>query len=522
MQTFDHETSELTWNSPFTALGPAFFTRLNPTPLPDVHWVSLNHSFANEIGLNSRFLSAPETLQALSGCSVFRNCAPYASVYSGHQFGHWAGQLGDGRAIALGELSTSLGPLELQLKGAGPTPYSRMGDGRAVLRSSIREYLCSEAMHALSIPTTRALCLSGSPAPVARERVETAAVLTRVSPCFIRFGHFEHFASRSDLQSLKALADFVIERYAQQLIYANEAAFYPNEAFAQALSGNPYAHLLFQVTLKTAELIAHWQSVGFCHGVMNTDNMSILGLTLDYGPFQFLDAYDEEHICNHTDHSGRYAFNQQPSVAYWNLYCLGQSLMGLIQDKDLCVQCLDSFQSAYPYFYNEKMMCKLGLPNAVTPDICSQLIKDATTLLSTEQADYTLFWRALSRSLAQSGLDKVTSLNSLEFKEVIALFESSGGSALCSAFLEKYRQLIAHIEYSPKEMGEAMLRINPKYVLRNHLGELAIRDAEKGDFAQVDLLLKILQSPFEEHEAHSELASKPPIWAKSISISCSS
>ena len=238
-----------------------------------------------------------------------------ASVYSGHQFGVWAGQLGDGRALLLGEVDSPAGPLELQLKGSGLTPYSRMGDGRAVLRSSIREFLCSEAMHALGIPTTRALCIIGSAPPVRRETIETAAVVTRVAPSFLRFGHFEHFAhTAQDIAALRRLVDFVIDALLPRM---------PRRA-------EPVLALLEEVARARRELMAQWQAVGFCHGVMNTDNMSILGLTIDYGPFGFLDVFDPGHICNHCDHQGRYAYARQPSVACWNLHALAQALLPLL------------------------------------------------------------------------------------------------------------------------------------------------------------------------------------------------
>mgnify|MGYP000414997362 CR=1 FL=1 len=253
-------TSDLIWNNRFARLGENFYTRLQPQALPEPYWISRNQAVARELGLEASWFESQDVLQALSGSGVLPGSDPLASVYSGHQFGQWAGQLGDGRAILLGELESVNGGMEIQLKGAGKTPYSRMGDGRAVLRSSIREYLCSEAMHGLGIPTTRALCLTGSDAKVVREEIETAAVVTRTAPSFIRFGHFEHFSYNDMPMELKALADFVID------------SFYP----ACRASANPYAALLEAVSERTAHLMAAWQSVGFCHGVMNTDNMSIL------------------------------------------------------------------------------------------------------------------------------------------------------------------------------------------------------------------------------------------------------
>ena len=303
------------------SLGEPFTVLQLPAPLPQPHWVATSQSLALELGW-SDWLSSDSALQILAGnanAEGGNTFSTLASVYSGHQFGVWAGQLGDGRALLLGEAQTPMGKLEVQLKGAGLTPFSRMGDGRAVLRSSIREFLCSEAVHALGIPTTRALAIVGSPLPVRRETVETAAVVTRIAPSFLRFGHFEHFThTASDVVALRRLADATIARYFPELVDAPA----------------PYAALLETVTRRTASLIAQWQSVGFCHGVMNTDNMSMLGLTIDYGPFGFLDAFDPGHICNHTDTSGRYAYARQPNAAFWNLHALAQGLMPLIEDSD--------------------------------------------------------------------------------------------------------------------------------------------------------------------------------------------
>ena len=332
----------LAWDHRFADLGPAFHTRLPPTPLPAPYPVAHSPEVARLLGLDPAWLATEDALQLFSGNALPAGGDTLASVYSGHQFGVWAGQLGDGRALLLGETAQGW---EIQLKGAGRTPYSRMGDGRAVLRSSIREFLCSEAMHALGIPTTRALCLMGSPAPVLRESVETAAVLTRVAPSFIRFGHFEHFAARGQTTELRQLADYVIDRY------------YPACRTTPDFGGNAYAALLQAVAQRTAELIAQWQAVGFCHGVMNTDNMSILGLTIDYGPFQFLDTFAPGHICNHSDTQGRYAFDRQPGVAYWNLLCLGQALHPLHQQPRVEFDVLDRLGTICPVIV-EGQRCK--------------------------------------------------------------------------------------------------------------------------------------------------------------------
>jgi uncharacterized protein YdiU (UPF0061 family) len=482
----------LAWRNSFAGLGPAFFTDLRPTPLPSPSLVGLNASLLEELELDPGWLASAEGIEALAGNRLLAGSRPLASVYSGHQFGVWAGQLGDGRAILLGEIDTAAGPQEFQLKGAGKTPYSRMGDGRAVLRSSIREYLCSEAMHGLGIPTTRALAVTGSNAPVRREEVETAAVVTRVAPSFIRFGHFEHFAARDQHDHLKTLADYVIDR------------FYPHCRAPQEFAGNPYAALLEQVSERTAAMVAQWQAVGFCHGVMNTDNMSILGLTIDYGPFQFLDAFDPGHICNHSDEQGRYAYNKQPNVAYWNLFCLGQALLPLIGDQELALAALESFKTVFPLALETRMRAKLGLATPHEAD--RELIEGVLKLLAQGRVDYTIFWRRLSNHVAGQPAQTVRDL-----------FLDRDG-------FDSWLRL-----YSPRiEAGDAaqaaaaMLQTNPKYVLRNHLGELAIRQAKLGDVSMVTDLLRLLQSPFAEHPEHDQLAGFPPDWASNIEISCSS
>ena len=484
----------LNWHNSFAALGEDFFTALAPTPLPAPYWVGRSDAVAHELGLSADQLSSDALLQALSGNRHIAGTRPLASVYSGHQFGVWAGQLGDGRAILLGQTAAGL---EVQLKGAGLTPYSRMGDGRAVLRSSIREFLCSEAMHGLGIPTSRALCVTGSDAPVYRESTETAAVVTRVAPSFIRFGHFEHFAYRQQLTELQTLADHVIDR------------FYPACRDTSELGGNRFAALLQAVSERTAHMVAHWQAVGFCHGVMNTDNMSILGLTIDYGPFQFLDAYDPGHICNHSDSGGRYAFNKQPNIAYWNLFCLGQALLPLIGEQALALAALESYKTVFPAALEARMRAKLGLPAAADAEQAAtdrRLIEDILKLLATDRVDYTIFWRQLSHAQGGRAAEPVRDL----FLDRAAV----------DAWLLQYSERISHTPQGPAT--DLMLKTNPKFVLRNHLGELAIRAARQMDFSQVQTLLTVLESPFDEHPQFDALAGFPPEWAGSIAISCSS
>jgi uncharacterized protein YdiU (UPF0061 family) len=479
----------LGWRNSFADLGADFYTRLTPQALPAPYWVGRSLKVAAELGLDPVWLESPALLEALSGNLTLAGSQTLASVYSGHQFGVWAGQLGDGRAILLGETANGL---ELQLKGAGSTPYSRMGDGRAVLRSSIREFLCSEAMQGLGIATSRALCVTGSDAPVRREEMETAAVVTRVAPSFIRFGHFEHFSYSGLHAQLRQLADYTIDR------------FYPRCRNSDQFTGNPYAAFLQAVSERTADMVAQWQAVGFCHGVMNTDNMSILGLTIDYGPFQFLDAFDPGHICNHSDTQGRYAFNKQPNIAYWNLFCLGQALLPLIDDQELAIAALESYKSVFPAALQARMSAKLGLVTRQAED--KTLIEDILKLLAQDRVDYTIFWRRLSHVAQGASPETVRDL----FLDRIGL----------DAWIQRYSERLGQEEQG--RAGDLMLQTNPKFILRNHLGEQAIRRAKLKDFSEVNTLLALLETPYGEHPGFEAYAGFPPDWASSIEISCSS
>jgi uncharacterized protein YdiU (UPF0061 family) len=506
-------TLDLPWRpahaAGLTQLGAAFATPTAPTALPAAHWVARNELLRADLGLPDDFWVQPDTLQALTGNLVVNGSTPYASVYSGHQFGQWAGQLGDGRALNLGDIETPLGPQTLQLKGAGPTPYSRRGDGRAVLRSSIREYLASEAMHGLGIATTRALCVTGSPGFVRREEVETAAVVTRVAPSFVRFGHFEHFASNGLIDELKALADLVVAQHMPHL---------------QALQGpGRYTGLLQAITHSTAELMAQWQAVGFCHGVMNTDNMSALGLTLDYGPFQFLDAFDPSHICNHSDHQGRYAYARQPQVAYWNLFCLGQTLMPLIDEQAPALAALESYKEVFPAALDARMRAKLGLHTAAEDD--RALVETLLKAMHQDRVDYTVFWRRLSHAVGESAsmahaFEPVRDL--FLHREVFDAWLSSYQARLATDRGTRDTSSSDPSPQSAQMRSQTMLQVNPKFILRNHLGELAIRQAKTGDFSMVQDLCDVLHRPFDEHPAFEAWAGLAPEWASSIEISCSS
>jgi uncharacterized protein YdiU (UPF0061 family) len=492
------------WSHRFAELGPDFHTELHPSPLPAPYWVGTSLNLARELGLDPAWLQSDEALQTFTGNQLLPGMRPLASVYSGHQFGHWAGQLGDGRAILLGELATPQGPQEVQLKGAGLTPYSRMGDGRAVLRSSIREFLCSEAMHALGIPTSRALCITGSDAPVRREEIETAAVVTRTAPSFIRFGHFEHFSHSGQHVQLRQLADFVIAHH------------YPH---CLERGGNPYAQLLEAVSERTAHTVAQWQAVGFCHGVMNTDNMSILGLTIDYGPFQFMDAFNPAHICNHTDSGGRYAYHRQPNIAYWNLFCLGQALLPLMDEQQQALDALEPFKTVFPAALQQRMGAKLGLDGVQPGD--EPLTEQFMQLLAKDAVDFTIAWRRLSHAVAgfaAAGAAEAEARRALEPVRDLFLQREA-----FDAWAQNWRsRLQSQPGFDPLGTQTRMLRTNPQVVLRNHLGEIAIQRAREGDFSRLQRLQAALEQPFDALPGCDDLADFPPEWAAQIEISCSS
>lgn len=474
------------WTNRFAALGPDFFTELPAEGLPEPHWVAQSATCAELLGWPADWHTREDALAVFAGNAAWPGMRPLASVYSGHQFGVWAGQLGDGRALWLGEVDTPHGPHELQLKGGGLTPYSRRGDGRAVLRSSIREFLCSEAMAALGVPTTRALCITGSALPVLRETVETAAIVTRVAPSFIRFGHFEHFAHHDQHDALRRLAEWFIATHAPACADAPE----------------PAVALLRQVALQTADLIAHWQAIGFCHGVMNTDNMSMLGLTLDYGPFGFMDAFDPGHVCNHSDDRGRYAYARQPSVAFWNLHALAQALLPLVDGGseaggERLLEAVESYRDRFTQQMLMRMRAKLGLDGEDAGD--QALIDDLLRQMAASSADFTITFRRLCRALTDP-------------EPLRDLFIDR---AALDDWLNRWRPRTA------PDAEARMLAANPAVVLRNHLAEGAIRAAQAGDFSETDRLLKVLSRPFDEPENPQD-AALPPDWARSLEVSCSS
>jgi uncharacterized protein YdiU (UPF0061 family) len=498
---------DLEFANSFAGLPEAFYTRLAPHGLPAPYLVGASSEVAELIGLDPDEIGRPEFCEIFAGNSLPPGSDALAAVYSGHQFGVWAGQLGDGRAHLLGGLRNASGHWEIQLKGAGRTPYSRGADGRAVLRSSIREFLCSEAMAGLGIPTTRALAVVGGDLPVRREEIESAAVVARVAPSFVRFGSFEHWAAHGRGDELKLLADYVIATFRPE---CRDAA-------------NPYTALLADVSRRTGELVAHWMAVGFMHGVMNTDNMSILGLTLDYGPFGFMEAFDAGHICNHSDHQGRYTYRNQPHVAQWNLHCLAEAFRPLTGDREM-VQAVvdDNFGPAFEAHFERLMCAKLGLREGLADD--ETFIGETFGLLQRHRPDFTLFFRTLSQLPAvpqghflQGAVDREK-----QAKTDAPMRDLFVDRAACDSWLAGWRARLAQTPWDDTARRAAMRAANPKYVLRNWLAEGAIRKAQEGDFSEVGRLLDCLRHPFAEQPEFEQYAALPPDWASGLEVSCSS
>ncbi|HEY0395206.1 MAG TPA: YdiU family protein [Candidatus Elarobacter sp.] len=480
---------DLRFENSFAALGEAFSEPRVPTGIPGARLVAFSPDAAALIALRPGEEARPEFTALTSGNALVRGMEPVAGMYGGHQFGVWAGQLGDGRAILLGEVRASAAdgdgdrPWELQIKGGGLTRFSRFADGRAVIRSTVREFLASEAMHHLGVPTTRALSMAAGDEPVLRERVERAATVIRMAPSFVRFGSFEIFHYRNQHAEVKTLADYVIDR------------FYPDCGGGD----DRYARFFAGVVERTAALMAHWQAVGFAHGVMNTDNFSILGLTLDYGPYGFLETYEPGFICNHTDETGRYAFDRQPTIGLWNCYALAEALSSLIA-KEALQTALARYEDVYRATFLGLMRAKLGLVDQRDDD--AELVLDVFRLLEARRVDWTNFWRALSRSdadaLALVGDDDV----------------SRAWFARCSERAGASRDDAAR--------RTAMRAVNPKYVLRNWVAQEAIEACEAGDDSVVNAVLTVLRTPYDEHPEHDAWAQIAPPRYRSLSVSCSS
>ncbi|WP_452598062.1 protein adenylyltransferase SelO [Pontimicrobium sp. MEBiC01747] len=492
----------------------ACFSYVTPkkTAKPELLHVSLDMLTA--IGLSQEEASTPTFLKIITGNKILPNTSPFAMCYGGHQFGNWAGQLGDGRAINLAEVECKNQRWMLQLKGAGETPYSRRADGLAVLRSSIREYLCSEAMHYLGVPTTRALSLALTGDEVLRDimyngnsEYEKGAIVCRVAPSFLRFGSYQIFAARQDVKTLKKLVDYTIKQ------------FYPELGKP---SKTTYLHFFEAVLNKTLETIIHWQRVGFVHGVMNTDNMSILGHTIDYGPYGWLEGYDHNWTPNTTDNQfKRYRYGAQLDVGFWNLYQLANALYPIIGEAKGLEDILNSYKEKEEQQYLAMMRNKLGLFSEEKTD--RNLILNLEEILQLTETDMTIFFRNLSLFSIEKPLDGVNIIKD-------AFYEPDGVSIDINkkwiAWFQDYASRLNRDDSTTEERRKKMNTVNPKYVLRNYMAQLAIDAANKGDYKVIDELFKMLKKPYNEQPEYEKWYAKRPEWARHkvgcSMLSCSS
>jgi len=495
----------------------ALYSRVTPTPVAAPQLIAYSREVAALLDLDPRDIETPEFAQVFGGNALIEGMEPIAANYGGHQFGNWAGQLGDGRAITLGETVNARGQRwELQLKGAGPTPYSRTADGRAVLRSSIREFLCSEAMHHLGIPTTRALSLVATGEEVIRDmfydgrpRAEPGAIVCRVSPSFIRFGNFELPSSREDLALLNQLIDFTIRRDFPELVSK------PDDEATEAVRTEWFA----QVCERTARMVAHWMRVGFVHGVMNTDNMSILGLTIDYGPYGWIDDFDPDWTPNTTDAgTRRYRFGQQPQIAYWNLNRLAAALAPAFESVESLHVGLQRFAEAYVAAERINVAGKLGLAECTDRDI--ELMQALYRMMQTAEVDMTIFFRALIEVDPES-----PSLGTFDeaFYDPAKRTQAERGF---TAWLEGYAARVRADSLSVDARRTRMRAANPRYVLRNYLAQQAIDLAEQGDHSRIHELLDVMRRPYDDQPGREAFAQKRPDWARTRAgcsmLSCSS
>jgi uncharacterized protein YdiU (UPF0061 family) len=474
----------------FAALGNAFSTPIEPTAVEQAKMVICSIDALALLDLTARTAEDPRLLQLASGDWHWPQVTPRAMVYSGHQFGGYTPRLGDGRGLLLAEVRNNAGEhWDVHLKGAGLTPFSRTGDGRAVLRSSIREFLASEYLHTLGIPTSRALCVTDSKTTVWREQRETAATLIRLAPSHIRFGHFEYFYYNQQYAELEQLQTHVL-----------------NDLYPHCLAANdPLAALLDEVVKRTAETIALWQAYGFCHGVMNTDNMSIMGLTFDFGPYAFLDDFKQAYVCNHSDHHGRYAFNQQVAIGYWNLTALAETFTRQLPVERLQA-ILDGYAGIQRQAYLQAMRARLGLVDQRGNDLL--LVEKLLVQLDHSAIDYTLFFRQLGELSAAEALAKLRDdfINRAAFDEWSAEFIARNADDV----------------RTQEQRRTQMHAVNPLYMLRNYLIQIAIEAAEDADYAPLHKLQQVLSSPFTEQKGYEAYAQRPPDWGKHLSISCSS
>jgi uncharacterized protein YdiU (UPF0061 family) len=478
------------FDNSYARLAGQLYARVTPSGFAHPRLVAFNPDVAALLDIDASAATQPDFLAAMSGQIVLPGSEPLAMKYTGHQFGVYNPDLGDGRGLLLGEVMNRRGERwDLHLKGAGKTPYSRFGDGRAVLRSCIREYLGSEALHHLGIASTRALCITGSDEPVQRETTETGAMLLRVADTHIRFGHFEWLYHSGQHELLKTLADYVIDRHFPEL----------------AEDQHRYSRFLAEVVKRTAKLMAQWQLVGFAHGVMNTDNFSITGATFDYGPYGFLEAYEPGFICNHSDHNGRYAWSQQPSIGLWNLNALAHALSGLIE-RDALVAHLQDYEPQLIRHYADGMRAKLGLREEQPED--RDLSFAFLDLLMKNGADYTRSFRVLAQVRQDDSHP--------------ALRDDFVDRDGFDAWLRRYRERLAAESSNDGERAQRMNAVNPKYILRNYLAQIAIEKAEAGDFSEIEKLRLLLNRPYDEQPENESYAALPPDWGRHLEISCSS
>jgi uncharacterized protein YdiU (UPF0061 family) len=441
-----------------------------------------NAPLKQELGFEK--IEQQELLDIFNGLSSIENLKPLSMAYAGHQFGQYVEQLGDGRGLLLGEIESSEGLIDIHLKGAGKTPYSRFGDGRAVLRSVIREYLCGEAINALSIPTSRALMIIGSDEIVIREKSETAAMLARTAKTHVRFGNFEYFHYNNKPEYVKVLADFCINNYPSYF----------------SRTKNIYEEFFKSVVEQTACMIAQWQACGFSHGVMNTDNMSILGETFDYGPYGFMEDYFPSYICNHSDHQGRYAFKNQPYIGLWNCSALGHALSSLISEESQG-EILKTYESIFQNKLAELYRKKLGFTKLRNDD--ALLIQGLLDIMESEKLDYTNTFRNLTQA--------VTEVKTNELDSDVAM-----------SWIKSFQERHSKESISIPEKLLLMNANNPKYILRNYMAQEAIEAAENSDFSALETLIEVISSPYDGLKKFEHFSNRSPDWAKDLEISCSS
>ena len=465
----------------YSLLRHDFYSKQTQEPLNNPFLIHINKTLLDELGLSKE--SYEDLMLIFNGTIQIPNIQAVSMNYAGHQFGQYVQQLGDGRGILLGEIEAKNKYLDIHVKGSGKTPYSRFGDGRAVLRSSLREYLCGEAMHGLGIPSSRSLMIFGSNDVVYREKSETAAMIVRTAKTHVRFGSFEKFFYDGLFDRHKELCDYVISQYLPD----------------KEKSNKKYSYLLESIVIKTASLIANWQSVGFCHGVMNTDNMSILGETLDYGPFGFMDNFNPSHICNLSDTSGRYSYQNQPYVGMWNCTALANTFKHLINKEEI-TKIMTLYEKTYAKQLFALYKNKLGLKENRNTD--EALVQELLNVMEVQNLDFTRTFRSLSNILKTNNSIKVDdSLKSWSQK-----------------FKERHDIEIADIDSRITQMN----KMNPKFILRNYMLQNAIDQAEEGSYKEIDILMKLITKPFEENLEYERYSEESPEWAKSLGLSCSS